>query len=155
LFRGELERAEQLMGEALQLGEASLADEADHTFRAHNFLLRREQGRFDELEPAMRRAAEEITWYPMFRCFLVEFSADLDRPAQARQLFDELVADDFAALLPRDSEWLVSATIVADVCGYLADTECAGKLYDKLLPVADLVVTGVSECMRGSVARPL
>jgi tetratricopeptide (TPR) repeat protein len=91
----------------------------------------------------------------MFRCFLAELYADLDRGAEAQSLFDELVANDFEALLPRDNEWLVSATVIADVCAYLGDTDCAAKLYDELLPVADQNVVGLAECARGSVARSL
>ncbi len=154
LLRGEFAQAEELIREALQLGGPALAD-ADAAFRAQNAWLRKEQGRFDELEAAMRRTAEELWWYPMFRCFLAELYADLDRTADARRVFDELVASDFEALLPRDNEWLVCATVVADVCAYLGDVDCARKLYDELLPFADLNVVGVAESARGSAARSL
>jgi hypothetical protein len=70
-------------------------------------------------------------------------------------VFDELVADDFDALLPRDNEWLFGASVLADVCAYLGDDDCARKLYDELLPVAELNVVGVAEGARGSVARSL
>jgi hypothetical protein len=91
----------------------------------------------------------------MFRCFLAEFYADLDRRSDARRVFDELVTDDLALLLPRDNEWLVGATVLADVCGYLGEQEAAQKLYDELLPVADLNIVGFMELSRGSVARSL
>jgi tetratricopeptide (TPR) repeat protein len=128
---------------------------AEEHFRAHDIWLRREQGRFDGLEAAIRRAADEFWWYPMFRCFLAELYVDLDRRADAQLLFDELVANDFEALLPRDNEWLVSASVVADVCAYLGAHDTARKLYDELLPVADLTVVGLSESARGSVSRSL
>lgn len=155
LFQGELRLAEELAAEALRVGESSYAAEADQCFRVQDSWLRRAQGRFDGLEPTMRRTAKEVWWYPMHRCFLAELYADLDRRADARMLFAELVANDFEAILPRDNEWLVCATVVADVCAYLGDGDCAHKLYDKLIPVAVLNVVGMPECARGSVARSL
>jgi tetratricopeptide (TPR) repeat protein len=151
-FRGEFALAEELMRDAVQVGDPAMAEEH---FRAQDLRLRREQGRFDGLEAAMKRAADEFWWYPMHRCFLAELYADLDRAADARRVFDQLIANDFEALLPRDNEWLVSATVVADVCVYIGDADCARKLYDKLLPVADQCVVGLAECARGSVARSL
>ena len=155
LFRGEFAEAEALSGEALQIGEQAFPAEAEVAFRAHDYWLRKEQGRFEGLETALRRAAEELWWYPMLRCFLAELYAELDRRADARRVFDELVANDFEGLLPRDNEWLVGATVAADVCAYLGDVDCARKLYDELLPFADLNVIGMAECARGSVARSL
>jgi hypothetical protein len=138
-FRGELALAEELMREAVQVGDPAMAEEH---FCAHDLWLRREQGRVDGLEAAMKRAADEFWWYPMYRCFLAELYVDLDRAADAQRLLDELVANDFEALLPRDNEWLVSATVLADVCAYIGDADCARKLYAELLPVADLNVVG-------------
>ncbi len=155
LFRGELVDAEALIGEALRLGEPAVTADAEVQFRASSYWLRKEQGRFDGLETMLRRTAEEFWWYAMFRCFLAELYAELGRRADARRVFDELVANDFEALLPRDNEWLVGATVVADVCAYLGDDNCACKLYDELLPVADQSVVGTAECARGSVARSL
>jgi tetratricopeptide (TPR) repeat protein len=155
LFRGEFAEAEELMGEALRLGEAALTFDAEACFRANSYWLRREQGRLDELETAMRRTADEFSWYPMFRCFLAELYADLDHEADARRVCDELVANDFEALLPRDNEWLLGASVLADVCAYLGDGDRARKLYDELMPVAELNVVGLAELGRGSAARSL
>jgi tetratricopeptide (TPR) repeat protein len=155
LLRGQFAAAEQLMDEALRLGESTQRAEAEGVFCAQRFWLRNEQGRTEGLETELRRTAEEFWWNPMFRCFLAELYADLDRRTDARRLFGELVADDLAALLPRDNEWLVGATTIADVCVYLRDRQAAQKLYEELLPVADLNVVGFMELARGSVARSL
>lgn len=155
LFRGEFAEAEELMGEALRMGEAAVTFDAEACFRANRYWLRREQGRFDGLATAMRRTADEFSWYPMFRCFLAELYADLDHEADARRVFDELVANDFEALLPRDNEWLLGASALADVCAYLGDGDRARKLYDELIPVAELNVVGLAELGRGSAARSL
>jgi tetratricopeptide (TPR) repeat protein len=155
LLRGQFGAAEQLMDKALRLGESTQRAEAEGVFWAQSFWLRKEQGRAEGLETDLRRTAEEFWWYPMFRCFLAEFYAELDRREDARRLFGELVANDLAALLPRDNEWLVGATTIADVCAYLEDRDAARKLYEQLLPVADLNVVGFMELARGCVARSL
>ena len=132
LFRGEFDLAERLMEDELHVGGSATLAHAEAAFRSHNAWLRKEQGRFDGLEATMRRSAEEIPWYPMYRCFLAELYADLGREADARDLFEELAADQFAALLPRDNEWLISATTLADVCAFLGDTDRARALYEML-----------------------
>jgi tetratricopeptide (TPR) repeat protein len=151
-FRGEFAFAEELMRDAVEVGDPAMAEEH---FRAQDLRLRREQGRLEGLEAATKRSADEFWWYPMYRCFLAELYVDLDRAADARRVFDELIANNFEALLPRDNEWLVSATVVADVCAYVGDGDCARRLYGELLPVADQNVVGLAECARGSVARSL
>jgi tetratricopeptide (TPR) repeat protein len=155
LLRGEFDLAEGLMHEELHVGGSAMPADADAAFRSHNAWLRKEQGRFDGLEATMRRSAEEISWYPMYRCFLAELYADLRQEADARALFEQLAADQFAALLPRDNEWLVSATTLADVCAFLGDSVRASALYDMLLPVGHMSVVGWPELARGSAARSL
>lgn len=155
LFRGEFDLAEGLMRDELRVGGSAMPAYADAAFRSHNAWLRKEQGRFDGLEATMQRAAEEISWYPMYRCFTAELYADLGREADARRVFEDLAADNFVALLPRDNEWLVSATTLADVCAFLGDSERARALYDMLLPVGRMNVVGWPELARGSPARSL
>jgi tetratricopeptide (TPR) repeat protein len=155
LFRGEFDLAERLMEDELRVGGAAMLAHADAAFRSHNAWLRKEQGRFDGLEATMRRSAEEISWYPMYRCFLAELYADLGREPDARRVFEELAADDFASLLPRDNEWLAAATTLADVCAFLGDSEGARALFDMLLPVGRMNVVAWPELARGAAARSL
>ena len=49
----------------------------------------------------------------------------------------------------------LGASVLAYVCAYLGDHDSARKLYEELLPVADLNAVGVGEGARGSVARSL
>lgn len=155
LFRGEFDLAERLMQDELRVGGSAMLAHADAAFRSHNAWLRKEQGRFDGLEATMWRAAEEISWYPMYRCFVAELYADLGQEAEAWRVFEELAADNFAALLQRDNEWLVSTTTLADVCAFLGDSERARALFDMLLPVGHMNVVGWPELARGSAARSL
>ena len=89
----------------------------------------------------------------LFSCLLAEWHLAVGEVAEARTLFGELAASDFRALLPRDNEWLLNASIMADVCVALGDRERAEYLYQQLAPVAELHAVGVSELSRGSVQR--
>jgi predicted ATPase len=155
LMRGEFAIAEQLMLQERQVGDPALTAECMVAHRAHEGWLRKQLGRFDDLETFMVESAEVIWWYPLFRCFLAEWYADVDDAVAARAAFDLIAADDFAGLLPRDNEWLLGATVLADVCCYLDDDEHAEMLYAELLPFAHLNATGIPELSRGSVSRAL
>ncbi len=155
LLRGDLDAAEALMEQELKVGSPAITAEARSTHHAHDLWLRKETGRTVGLEARARRAADELWWLPTFRCLLVELIADLGDESRARELFDLLATNNFEALLPRDNEWLLSASLLADVCGTLGDAERAGYLYRELLPVGHLNVVGISELSRGSVARSL
>jgi hypothetical protein len=85
LFRGELDGAEVLIGEALRVGEPAVTADAQVQFRASSYWLRKEQGRFEGLETMLLRTAEELWWYAMFRCFLAELYVDLDRRADVHR----------------------------------------------------------------------
>jgi DNA-binding CsgD family transcriptional regulator len=59
--------------------------------------------------------------------------AETDRAEEARALF-EAFADRHLAGLPRDSYWLTTIAILADVCALVGDRARAGVLYDLLSP---------------------
>ena len=155
LLRGDLDGAAALMEQELKVGSPAITSEASSTHHAHDLWLRKETGRTAGLEARARRAADELWYLPTFRCFLVELIADLGDESRAREMFDLLAANDFEALLPRDNEWLLSASLLADVCAMLGDADRAEYLYRELLPVGHLNVVGLSELSRGSVARCL
>jgi tetratricopeptide (TPR) repeat protein len=155
LLRGDLDVAERLVREELRVGGPAMQAHADTAFCAHDAWLRKERGELDGLEAAMRRAAEAFPWYAVYRCLVAELYVEVGRKDDARRLLDELAADDFAPLLPRDNMWLAGATTLADVCAALGDTARARALYDMLLPVAHLNVVAWPEMARGSAARSL
>jgi pentatricopeptide repeat protein len=65
---------------------------------------------------------------------------ELGRPNEARDLFDRLSADDFAAV-SRNVTWLYTLTITAEVCSSVGDAQRAATLYDRLVPYRGLVAT--------------
>jgi hypothetical protein len=154
LFEGRFEEAEQLASRALTLGERAQSADAQVSFRLQTYALRREQGRLDEVEEAIRRSVDDFPWYPMFRSILADVWVRLDRKDEAGRLFEELARDRFA-FLPRDSQWLFGIALLAEVARALDEAGAAAVLYELLVPYADHNAYSPPDLCTGSVSRPL
>ncbi|MGH2694369.1 MAG: ATP-binding protein [Actinomycetota bacterium] len=155
LFEGRFDDADELIETALALGERAQSSDSLLSHRIQLFSLARERGGLEELEPLMRRSAEEYPARPMFRCMLAYLLAELGRSSEARRIFEGLAADRFAAL-PTTNEWLFSMSILAEVADLLGDRqEDAGTLYGLTHPYADRNGATADYISTGSVARYL
>ncbi len=156
LLNGELREAERLAQHAYTIGqEVQRNSGLAYQFLAIQlFALRREQGRLNELLPVVQSFVEQ---YPAlrWRVGVAYVYCDLGRLEEGRYEFEHLAADNFAEL-PLDFNWLISATILAEVCAKLKDAKRATLLYDLLLPYADrAAVIGDQAACNGSVSRYL
>ncbi|MGO9886013.1 MAG: guanylate cyclase, partial [Solirubrobacteraceae bacterium] len=67
--------------------------------------------------------------------------------------FEQLAANDFFDL-PKDGDWLISMTLLADLAAGLRDAPRARLLYDLLLPYRERnIVIGMATVCLGSLAR--
>jgi tetratricopeptide (TPR) repeat protein len=72
---------------------------------------------------------------------------------EARAVFDAVAEHDFNDI-PRDGDWLIAMTLLADTAAELHDARRSEKLYELLLPYRDLnVVIGLAAVCLGSAAR--
>jgi tetratricopeptide (TPR) repeat protein len=154
LHEGRFAEAEGLIERALMLGRRAQRREAEAAHALQLYELRREQGRAGETFELLATAAAETPARPLFRCALACLAAELGNEAEARREFEELAAREFA-ILPRDQEWLLSATFLAETCIALHDAARAEQLYGLLLPFADRIASDVHEGSSGAVARTL
>jgi tetratricopeptide (TPR) repeat protein len=156
LVEGRLVDADRLIHEALALGEQSQHWSARVAYRMQLYLLRRHQGRLEELAETFEahQSAFQYRTYPVFDCILARFYDELGRDAEARVRFEALASDVFAGL-PFDEEWLLGRSLLAETARSLGDTLRAQALYGKLLPYADRVAVGIPEISTGSVSRYL
>ena len=102
----------------------------------------------------VRQTVDEYAGYRSFRCLLALLEWELGHREETRGMFDELAADDFAAL-PRDAEWLFCLSVLAEVAAYLQDRDRAAILHRQLLPYAWLNAVATGDFAIGSVARYL
>jgi tetratricopeptide (TPR) repeat protein len=152
-LQGQLERAGSFALEALgQWADRPQFAPASLMFAAQLALLRREQGRLDELVDVVAAAVEQTPDVPGWRCTLAYIYAELgDLDSAGRQL--ELVGD--LSSLPRDTFWLLSIARVGTVASLLDDHSRSRHAYELLLPHANICLVLPAVGCEGSMSRPL
>jgi tetratricopeptide (TPR) repeat protein len=154
LLEGELSKVEAVIPRARSVGERAQSWNAAVAHGLQLYLLRREQGRLEEVEELVRRSVEAYPTYRIWRCVLAQTAAELGHKDEARDTLEAVAADDFANL-PFDEEWLVSLGVLAEAAAALDDPETATALYRRLQPYGDRVALSYTEISIGSVARYL
>ncbi|MHB8576439.1 MAG: helix-turn-helix transcriptional regulator, partial [Dehalococcoidia bacterium] len=155
LLEGRFVDAERLAAAALAIGQPVRGATAVQQFAAQMLALRREQGRLAELEPIARATTAQFPGIPAWRSVLASIYHQLGRAPEARRELDTLAAADFTDF-PRDVNWCVSLTLLAEVAAALGDLPRAERLYTLLLPYASLgVVAGFGSVCNGSAGHYL
>jgi DNA-binding SARP family transcriptional activator len=154
IFAGHLERAEQAMQHAAELGSGAQGLDATYYYvgNLQGWGLRCEQGRLAEIESSLERYVEEYPGAFLLRCLLANVYAELGRETRAREELDRLAGDYFADL-KAGTEWFLAASALASVCDFLRDAERAERLYEALLPYAGHNVFAQPELALGSASR--
>ena len=148
---GHFDEAERLAQETLAIGQRGQAENALHYYAQAMFNIRREQGRLAEVEGAVRGFIELYPAIPAWRGALALLLVELGRPDEARREFEQVAAGGFAAF-PRDANWLIAITLMAEVCGALGDAGRATELYGLLEPMPG--ATSSSAATRPTTAPP-
>ena len=154
LLEGHFSDAERLIEEELEQASLTIARDHVSSGRFHRFLMRREQGRLAEEETAVRASVEEFPWYPLHRAALACLLVDLGRTDEAHAVVHELGRDEFA-MLYRDNEWLLGASLAAEACASVGDASGAQVLYAQMAPYAGRHAIGHAEGSVGAVDRYL
>lgn len=154
LFEGRLQGAEERLAEAHRIGERALAWNAEFTHRLQLFALRREQGRLGEMEEVVRRSVVEYPSYPFVHALLGLVQVEVGLPEEATGAVEALMPDG-RLRLPRDNEWLLGVSVLAEVVAAVGDENRARRLYEELLPYGGRNILGPIEMATGSAARPL
>jgi tetratricopeptide (TPR) repeat protein len=153
MLEGRFPDAEALVESALRSGGSSMPWDAVIFSRVQRFALLLEDGRLAELEPAIRRSAEEFPTRPLFSCLLARLLAELGDEDGARSVFEQLAAGRFAAI-PVNNDLLLSLGHLAEVAWFLCDADRGAVLHGLLLPYRGLVVDTL-ETSTGAVDRYL
>jgi DNA-binding SARP family transcriptional activator len=153
-LEGRLEDCETLAREALAHRFEGHDEAAAQTFGVQMFLVRREQGRLDELVEVIEGNAARYPRLRSWRYAVACVYAQLGRWAETRQEFEALAHADFRDL-PRDGLWLWSLFELSDVVLFLGDVPRAQLLYKLLLPYGDRCAVSITGLCEGAVSRPL
>jgi DNA-binding SARP family transcriptional activator/tetratricopeptide (TPR) repeat protein len=153
LADGRLEKAEELIEEAVAFGERAQAM-AIPVYRLQWYMLSDFRGNLEQVEPGIRELVDAHPVRPVLRCVLAHVQASVGRQAESKRTLDELAADDFSAV-PFDMEWLYGMSLVAETCALLHDSDSAAILYRILLPWSAFNVADMWEGVRGAMTRYL
>lgn len=153
-FEGRFDQAERLTDEAFRYGERAERAMAIIYRRFQLYVVRRAQGRLDEVEGEIRAAVDEFPTYVVFQCMLAHLYTELGRQDDARKPLEQLAASDFSQL-PRNDEWVFGMALIADVAGFLRDAAAAAVLYQQLLPYHARNAVSAPDACIGAVARSL
>jgi DNA-binding SARP family transcriptional activator/tetratricopeptide (TPR) repeat protein len=124
-------------------------------YGAQLLLLRRDQGRLEEIDALVARQLAEAPHIPGWQVAQAVVDNGLGRRSAARQRLAALAADRVAGL-PRDWLWLATATLLADVCADLGPLEPAEELRAALSAFSGQVaVLGHGVAVIGAVDGPL
>lgn len=158
-MRGQLDRAEELVRENLELGLRSDQGDATTWFLGQLFTIRLLQGRLpemlDDVTDQVATAAEAI---PAWRAAMAVVLAHSGGRRDAEAVLEELAVDSFAAL-PRDIVWLNGMSFLSMVCDTVERPDIAESLYLTLAPFSGMVATngtidsGPVDLRLGALAR--
>jgi DNA-binding CsgD family transcriptional regulator/tetratricopeptide (TPR) repeat protein len=134
LCDGRLEAAEAMAHRSHEWSLLLTGRDASGVYGIQMFSVRREQGRLEELAPAVGLLAGDPDGTGPWRPGLVALLAELGMEAEARRELDRVVDEGIDRY--RESLWLASLTYLADACASLGDEAAAELLYPELEPFA-------------------
>jgi DNA-binding CsgD family transcriptional regulator len=133
IFRGHLEEGERLAQRALELGQQAEGQNLIAAFGGQLLVVRWLQGRAGELRPLIVASRQAEPSVMLWAAVLAFIEAEEGHTTAARELFEEIAADRFAAVPLEDSS-LVVLVLASLVCAALGDGIRAEQLYELLLP---------------------
>lgn len=136
--REQLEEAERLAGEVLELGVRCHQPDAFTWYAGQLFTLRWWQGRLPELMPDIEAQVADVakaipSWYAAYGLAL----ATAGRQEEAQVILDHFVATELVDL-PRDILWLHGMAYLCQLSAHLGDATAAELLHRALRPYAGL-----------------
>lgn len=154
LWQGCFEEAESLLSEARTHGRRA-GEIADLSYHTGLLSLRRMQGRFGELESALRADHRLPMGLGHKSSALALLYGETGRAAESRVAFERLAADGFSAVR-RDSNYAYNLALLSETCVLLeAQQSSAEELYSILLPYSGRTLMVPTIVVAGCASRHL
>jgi len=152
-LRGHFAEASRLAREALAIGQRAQDPDAAQCFTVQIFGIHIGFKSLQGIDLPVQEFADQYTAVPSWRSALMLLYASIGVKEEARREFEQFAANNFADI-PRDENWMITITNLAQVCTVLRDQPRAALLYDILLPYAQrCVVVQPALLQNGSAAR--
>jgi eukaryotic-like serine/threonine-protein kinase len=154
-FSGRFDEGEEHALDAYRYARRARSPNAEQVLAVQTFALRREQGRFGEIEGQLAEMAELYSDLPAWRCAQQIVLISQGKLEDARAIYESLAPDGWA-VLPRDANWPFALAALAEACAEFGDVDRAPDLYALLAPYEgrNIVVAGAWSCY-GPVSRYL
>lgn len=147
LADGRYDDAERAIEDAERLGADEPALPSDGIYGLQMFLIRREQGRLEEMRPTLQLLRSLSSSQPVWRPGLALAYAELGMHDDAREVMAQLAPDGYA-VVPRDNLWPIALSFLAEACLALEDAGYAPALLAELDPFAGrTLAAGFSACV--------
>ena len=153
LADGRLDDAERFIEQADRVGSGEPTVPSGGIYGLQMFMIRREQGRLEEMRPILDVIRTLSPQEPIWRPGLALAYSELGLVDDARQIMNELAVDGFRTV-PRDSLWPVALSFLAETCIQLADVEIAPALLTELEPFGGRTLTAAFSAGAGPTDRP-
>jgi DNA-binding CsgD family transcriptional regulator len=153
-WEGRYADAERLVSDVRDIGQRYESIDAVCYFTAQSHALRRDRGgaaQLEAMEPSIRELAERYAPAAAWPSELAILYATLGRRQETLRVLEDLAADDFASIT-QDWLWIPSLILFSEACVMLDDRPRAARLYDLLLPYADLHTSDGCFCPRPVVS---
>ena len=146
IAEGRFDDAERSIEEAELVGADEPTLPSAGIYGLQMFLIRREQGRLEEMRPTLQLLRTLSSSQPVWRPGLALAYAELGLVHEARAIMAELAVDGFGAV-PRDNLWPIALSFLADTCLLLEDAASAPVLLAELDRFAGhTLAAGFSAC---------
>lgn len=151
---GDIEAAERFAEDCHALARRAQVGYASSYLSGMLFTLRRQQGRVEELLPAMESLVVGRSANHSWKAALALAQVETGATGAGRAHYETLVADR-ARAVPRDWYWFFTVVLLAETCCALRDREHAEELYELLAPFAERYVQVIFAANWGSLQRHL
>ena len=138
LVAGRLVESEAFCARALDVGLETGQPDAFVFYASQLFLLRDQEGRLDELIPAMEQSVAENPDIAGFRAALMKSYSETGRLADAQRMLAAEAETNFASV-PRDVVWGISLCIFGEVAATLDAAPEAALILEHLRPFTHLI----------------
>ena len=154
LMEGRLADVEALLPETRHRGDRTQRWDAEFSYRVGLILLRREQGRLEEVADLVRQSADDFPGYRLMSCLRAYESAVNGPVVNARRDLAELSRDGYA-YLPRDGGWVFGMLCLAEAALRVGDLARANEIGALLAPTSGQFSTASGDGTWGPVDRVL
>ncbi len=155
IIAGRLEHGAELARRAFEAGSPGFGESAELELRAQLAWLRLEQDQLDELAVFLPALEGAFSLLPVWGSLKARVLADVGRQEEAAKTVAQLTSEGMARL-ERDTNWLISASLLAETFTRTKDIPAAQQLRASLEPrAAHWVVSARATVCFGPVAGSL